>query len=73
MAFQSKPIPGLDRPAHADDLWRCSLREMIRLADISLKHEDRKRQPEPISLKRHGRYSAAQLKSLETIRKHLAE
>ncbi len=40
-AAWKKPIPGIDRPANADEEWRPSLMEMMRHARIAMDFEDR--------------------------------
>jgi hypothetical protein len=41
----AKPIPGIDRPAHADNDWRPSLLDSIRLAEIAMAFERRNERP----------------------------
>jgi hypothetical protein len=43
----AKPIPGIDRPANADEDWRPSLMEMMRHARIAMDFENRNKKPPP--------------------------
>lgn len=73
-----KPIPGIDKPEGADEDWKPSLMDCIRLAQIAIAFEKRneRRAPDPISLSRPDdakRYSPAQLKQVLFMRKRFAE
>ena len=49
-AAWNKPLPGIDRPAHADDEWRPSILGHIQLCSLALSFEDRdkgKSAPQP--------------------------
>lgn len=47
-AAWKKPIPGIDRPAHADEDWRPSLDDMFRHARIAIAFENRNKRPAPL-------------------------
>lgn len=42
-----KPIPGIDRPAHASEDWRPSLMDMMRHARIAIAFQERNKRPPP--------------------------
>lgn len=73
----SKPMPGIHRPPYADDSWRPSLMDHIRLSCIAMRHEqmrhEQMKQPpqESPSFSRpwDHRYTPEQLKQVLWLRK----
>jgi hypothetical protein len=41
------PIPGIDRPPHADEFWRPSIHDMIRLAALEMARQGRELETAP--------------------------
>ena len=67
-------IPGIHRPPHADESWRPSIDDMVRLAYVKLQYEDRKRR-EPIEgfvpmLKRQEQYTPQQQRAAMVLQRH---
>lgn len=75
LEFENTHIPGLDRPPYADEAWRPSLLEMIRIADMRIKHEDRKKKQTAtqhhVKLSRQQRYTPQQMAALERLRQQI--
>jgi len=67
-------IPGIHRPPNADESWRPSIDDMMRLAYVRLQHEDRKRR-EPVEgfvpmLKRQEQYTPQQQRAAMVLRRY---
>jgi hypothetical protein len=69
------PIPGIDRPPHADELWRGSIDDCVKLALIKLQHADQNKTERENSeigfvpiLARQNRYAPAQRRSIMALR-----
>ena len=58
----TKPMKGIDRPEHADDVWRGSILEHVRHAKIAIDFEERDKQ---------NRIAAAQAGQMEAWRQGL--
>jgi hypothetical protein len=71
LALCARRIPGLDRPEGADDFWRPSIVEMVRLAFISEAFENRKRHERAgsqlILTRRQERLTTPQLQTLNRL------
>lgn len=69
----TKPMPGIDRPARADDDWKPSLQDHIRLSCIAMRHaEQMEKSPDPwpdITRPWDHRYTPGQLKQVMWVRK----
>ena len=65
-----KPIPGIDRPAHADEYWRPSLTDMMKLASIHAAVASPMMQRPPTSYGdwNDRRYTPEQLKQVKIMR-----
>jgi hypothetical protein len=71
-----KPIPGIDRPPYADEFWKPSIKDCVRLALIRLNHEDRRKEVKEVEDSqaenyRDERYTPRQLKQILVLRSHL--
>jgi len=62
------PIPGIDRPAHADEFWRPSLTDMMKLASIHAAPASPPMIPAAVRHHRDAKYTPAQLAQVNAMR-----
>lgn len=65
-------IPGIDRPAHADEYWRPSLTDMMKLASINAAAASPPAKLAPVKYSRDDKYTPAQLAQIKLLRAYHA-